>query len=65
MLKKLLYLVVVAVLITATYAIYSWQKEEISYNQHIRPIINSKCITCHGGIKKAGGLSFLFREEAL
>ena len=65
MLKKLLYLVVVAVLITVTYAIYSWQKEEISYNQHIRPIINSKCITCHGGIKKAGGLSFLFREEAL
>ncbi len=65
MLKKLLYLVIIAVLITAIYLVYSWQKEEISYNQHIRPIINSKCITCHGGIKKAGGLSFLFREEAL
>lgn len=37
----------------------------ISYNQHIRPIINAKCITCHGGVKKSSGLSFLFREEAL
>ncbi len=41
------------------------QEKEISYNEHIRPIINAKCINCHGGVKKAGGLSFLFREEAL
>lgn len=39
--------------------------QRISYNEHIRPIINTKCITCHGGVKKASGLSFLFREEAL
>lgn len=39
--------------------------ERISYNQYIRPIINDKCITCHGGVKKSSGLSFLFREEAL
>ncbi|WKN41214.1 DUF1553 domain-containing protein [Tunicatimonas pelagia] len=39
--------------------------EPISYNQHIRPIINSKCISCHGGVKKSAGVSFLFREEAL
>jgi hypothetical protein len=38
---------------------------QISYNKHIRPIINEKCITCHGGVKKSAGLSFLFREEAL
>ncbi|XOV93001.1 MAG: DUF1553 domain-containing protein [Bacteroidota bacterium] len=41
------------------------QPEKISFNEEIRPIINSKCITCHGGVKEAGGLSFLFREDAL
>ncbi|GAB3492529.1 hypothetical protein GCM10027341_06750 [Spirosoma knui] len=39
--------------------------ERISYNQHIRPIFNTKCITCHGGIKQSGNFSLLFREEAL
>ncbi len=39
--------------------------QKVSYNQHIRPIINTKCITCHGGVKKSAELSFLFREEAL
>lgn len=39
--------------------------EKISYNQQIRPIFNTKCITCHGGIKKSGNFSLLFREEAL
>ncbi len=53
----------------AIVAVYSgtqlFKGPEISYNAHIRPIINNKCITCHGGVKKAAGLSFLFREEAL
>lgn len=38
---------------------------QISYNEDIRPIINSKCIACHGGVKQSSGLSFLYREEAL
>ncbi len=42
-----------------------FQEEKISYNQEIRPIFNAKCITCHGGVKKSGGFSLLFREEAL
>ena len=37
----------------------------ISYNRDIRPIVNSKCIACHGGVKKSGGFSLLFRHEAL
>ncbi len=39
--------------------------EIISYNEHIRPILNQKCIACHGGVKKSGGVSYLFPEEAL
>jgi len=37
--------------------------ELVGYNTHIRPIINQKCISCHGGVRKKGGLSFLFPEE--
>src|SRR3546814_16197325 len=37
---------------------------EISYNQDIRPILNAKCISCHGGVNQSGGFSVLFEEEA-
>ena len=40
------------------------QPEEISYNRDIRPIVNAKCIACHGGVKQSGGFSLLFEEEA-
>ena len=44
----------------------SWfSGETISYNASIRPIINNKCIACHGGVKQSGGFSLLFREDAL
>ena len=39
--------------------------DEVDFNHDIRPIINNKCIACHGGVKKSGDLSFLFEEEAL
>lgn len=38
--------------------------EQIDYSTHVKPILNAKCIACHGGVKKQGGLSFLFEEEA-
>ncbi len=39
-------------------------EERISYNEHIRPIFNKKCLACHGGVKKMGDFSLLFEEEA-
>lgn len=39
--------------------------EPVYFNAQIRPIINSKCISCHGGVKQSGGFSLLFPEEAL
>lgn len=39
--------------------------QEVDFNLDIRPIINKKCIACHGGVKKSGGFSLLFEEEAL
>ncbi|UCS93906.1 PSD1 and planctomycete cytochrome C domain-containing protein [Echinicola marina] len=40
-------------------------EEKIDFNAEVRPIINSKCITCHGGVKQSGEFSLLFQEEAL
>ena len=39
--------------------------DEICFNEHVRPILNKNCTACHGGVEKAGGVSFLFREEAI
>src|SRR5687768_2454310 len=36
----------------------------IDFNQHIRPIFNQNCTACHGGVKMAGGISFIYREDA-
>ena len=39
--------------------------DKVDFNAEVRPILNNKCIACHGGVKKSGGFSLLFREEAL
>src|SRR5262245_9799037 len=33
--------------------------QTISYLKDIQPILSKKCLGCHGGVKRAGGLSFL------
>ena len=45
--------------------------EIVSFNDHIRPILNKNCTACHGGVhagnadsKMPGGLSFVYKELA-
>jgi len=38
--------------------------DKISYNKHIRPILNENCLRCHGGVKANGDFSLLFEEDA-
>ncbi len=38
---------------------------EVSFNEQVRPILNERCANCHGGIRRQGDLSLLFRHEAL
>ena len=55
--KKLIkYLLVTGVCFSAS--------AEINFNRDIRPIFNRSCTGCHGGVKKAGGLSLITKEEA-
>ncbi len=39
--------------------------EKIDFSRDVRPILNTNCLPCHGGVKKSGKVSFLYREEAL
>jgi hypothetical protein len=36
-----------------------------TFNADIRPILNKHCASCHGGVKAAGEISFVYREKAL
>jgi Protein of unknown function (DUF1553)/Protein of unknown function (DUF1549)/Planctomycete cytochrome C len=41
------------------------QSAPIDYNTQVKPILNKKCIACHGGVKREADFSLLFRQEAL
>jgi len=38
---------------------------QTEFSRDIRPLFAKHCTACHGGVKAAGGLSFLYREKAL
>ena len=39
--------------------------EEVDFNRDVRPLLTKNCTTCHGGVKMAGEVSFLYREDVL
>ena len=39
--------------------------DRVDYNAEVKPILNKHCMGCHGGVKKAGDVSFLFEHEML
>ncbi|MDR8389537.1 DUF1553 domain-containing protein [Aliifodinibius sp. S!AR15-10] len=53
----------IVLLFCGVYVLYP-HEEPADYNRDIKPILNKNCITCHGGVKKSGGFSMLFQEEA-
>lgn len=39
--------------------------KKVDFSADVKPILNKKCISCHGGVKAKAGFSVLFREDAL
>jgi Protein of unknown function (DUF1553)/Protein of unknown function (DUF1549)/Planctomycete cytochrome C len=39
--------------------------DRVDFARQIRPIFHKRCVACHGGVKRAGGLSFLMRDRVL
>lgn len=62
---KKMTIVSVSLLAVITLFIFSTAHPSIDFNTQVKPILNAKCITCHGGVKKKAGFSVLFREEAM
>ncbi len=58
--NRIFYLIVIVVLASCQ----NQPVEEVSFNKDVRPILNEKCLSCHGGVKANGGFSMLFEEEA-
>lgn len=38
---------------------------KVDFSAEVKPILNKRCISCHGGVKKNGGFSVLLRHEAI
>src|SRR5579859_1905443 len=39
--------------------------KQVDFNTQVKPILNKRCITCHGGVKRESDFSLLFRKDAL
>lgn len=38
---------------------------QVDFARDIRPILNAKCTGCHGGVKQAGGVSFVYENQVV
>jgi hypothetical protein len=60
------WIVLVALLaIVFTVSLVLLRQKPVDYISQVKPIFNKKCITCHGGVRRKGDFSVLFRSEAI
>lgn len=52
-------------LISIASGLLSHAAPRIDFNAQVRPLLTKNCTTCHGGVKKAGDVSFLYRDDVL
>src|SRR5688500_3609452 len=62
--KKLVWVITIFLGCIVVFTLSSSRKA-IDFNTEVKPILNAKCISCHGGVKRESGFSVLFRTEAL
>jgi hypothetical protein len=63
--RKILFLSALVVLIAASAFIIHSNNAQIDFNTQVKPLLNKNCITCHGGVRRQGNFSLLFRSDAL
>ena len=60
------YFIVGIVALAVLYAFSNaFKNDKIDFNTQVKPLLNRKCIICHGGVKRLGDFSLLFRSDAL
>lgn len=52
-----------AVVLLSSFSFLGIFSHKVNFNNEVKPILNKHCMGCHGGVKKAGGVSFLFEED--
>ena len=59
------WIVVSSIILVTVVSSYFVSNNKVDFNVEIKPLLNKKCITCHGGVKRQAGFSLLFRSDAL
>jgi hypothetical protein len=59
------FFILLSLIAVVTLFVSSYSSETVDFSSQVKPILNSKCISCHGGVKQQAGFSLLFRSEAL
>ena len=65
LLSKKIPIIIGGVLLLIGFFIFNTGFKKIDFNTEVKPIFNKRCISCHGGVKRQGGFSVLFRSDAL
>jgi hypothetical protein len=63
--KNKWWLVLSVLVLAILFFTISMKQRPVDFNAEVKPIINKQCISCHGGVRRKGGFSLLFRSEAL
>ena len=53
-----------ALLLSLAAAHTAWADEEVDFTRDIQPLLQQHCLKCHGGVRRAGGLSLLAARGA-
>ncbi|MEM9158970.1 MAG: PSD1 and planctomycete cytochrome C domain-containing protein [Verrucomicrobiota bacterium] len=51
--------------VIATCALATSTEAQVDFAQDIRPILNANCTECHGGVKAAGRVSFVYEDRVI
>ena len=62
--KKQLIIIIAITLGVLAYT-FNTSRQVIDFSEQVKPILNKNCITCHGGVRRQGDFSLLFRQDAL